>query len=393
MNKYAIFAAPVFLMLGACSADYGNESSQYGTSIQALDTAPVSFTFVKTADWGSGYNARIDLKNNGTSPIIGWQARFDMPANVQVNVSLPQNRWAVLFTPGIENLVTISGPDSSDAIAAGETRSIYLYGSYQGAFGYPLRCRFPNQDGTPIPCDGSADTTPPTFSASVGFLQTGVAADFFWGPASDDTGVTGYMLYWTEEHPAPPPLREIGEIPTTFAHVTRLLSGTTYGFRITARDAAGNESAMISAPSAPIAAPPLTASFNVVNQWAGGGFQAEFRITNPTPVPVYEWRADFDFTGTFASVWNARGGGGTGPHYIFIAPLDDLQLNAGETTVVGVTGTFGTPPTPPSNFTFSMGFGDARPIATAQPSPCASVQCPSPTHCVLQPNGFPTCTP
>lgn len=393
MNSQWRLVAPLLVALGACSADPGSDPS-LGTVGEALEVPSAQFTFVKTADWGSGYNARIDLTNNGSAPLVDWQAQFDMPFNVEVNVSLPQDRWAVLFTPGIDNLVTISGPDPSDAIAPGETRSIYLYGDYEGSFGYPLRCRFPSVNDA-VACDGSTDTTPPLFPAgtSATVLPSSVDAYFLWGPATDDVGVTGYMLYWTEEHPGAPPLREIGEIPTTFARVTRLLSGVTYGFRVTARDQAGNESTYLQVPSVPIGAPPLTATFDVVNQWPAGGFQGEFHITNTGTAPVFEWRFSFTFTGTFTSVWNARGGTGTGPTYGFVAPTYDLQLDPGETTVVGVTGTFGTPATMPSGFSFAMGFGDFRPLAIAQPSPCATTTCPSPTHCVLMSSGIPTCVP
>ena len=43
------------------------------------------FNFVKTADWGTGYNARVDITNIGSTPIVGWSADFDMSAR--------RNRW------------------------------------------------------------------------------------------------------------------------------------------------------------------------------------------------------------------------------------------------------------------------------------------------------------
>lgn len=392
-----IVFVPASLFAASCGVADGPASppaEQIAATSSAL-TSAVSLRFVKTADFGTGYNARIDVTNRGPDLIQGWEAQLDFPANETVNVSsLPQAAWSVTSTPGAENVLRIQQNDPSNVIAVGQTVSVYLFGTYEGSFGFPLRCRAPSGI-TPVACDGSADGTPPAAPTNAGILGAGAIADIFWFPSADDVAVTGYMVkYQTRGAPA----LEVGEVPVAgnntqaqFATVSRLVSETDYIFLVSARDAAGNESVVASTPIARTSAPTMTATFATTNTWPGGGFQGEFRITNTGAVAIDDWRAAFSFTGTFQSVWNATLSGAA-PSYTLSAPANDRRLDPGEVAVVGATGTFGPGGAPPSGFTFASGTAGVRPLVRPRPSPCESVNCPGGTHCVIQSNGFPTCT-
>src|SRR5512141_2941739 len=87
-------------------------TSDVGQVGQALTNSAVRFNFVKTADWGTGYNARVDITNLGPDVIRGWQAAFDLPIDVNVNISsLPSTAWSLFNTRGIENEVRINQSD------------------------------------------------------------------------------------------------------------------------------------------------------------------------------------------------------------------------------------------------------------------------------------------
>jgi hypothetical protein len=90
--------------------------------------------------------------------------------------------------------------------------------------------------GTPV-TDHSAPTAPGQPVATAHFPT---AADLSWPAATDDTGVTGYAVYRNGT-----PVSASGG---TSVRVAGLTAGTTYTFTVTARDAAGNESA----PSKPV---------------------------------------------------------------------------------------------------------------------------------------------
>src|SRR5262249_52740436 len=214
--------------------------------------------------------------------------------------------WSIINDRGIENIVRIFHTGSANTIAVGQTKSEFLYGSYEGAFGFPTHCGAP-LTGQSTPCNGSNDVAPPTDASNVRIFGTGSAlVDLFWSNAADNVGVTGYILsYATREAPA----LEIGEVPFTTpitrTRITRLVSDTDYIFTVRARDAAGNVSPIgASSPIAHTAIPLIGVTFNTTNTWQGGGFQGEFHVTNNESVPLDNWRFTFSFTGSFQSVWN-----------------------------------------------------------------------------------------
>jgi chitodextrinase len=359
------------------------------------------FNFVKTADWGTGYNARVDITNIGSTPIQGWSADFDMPKNVQANVSnLPQcagavqdNCWTVFSDIGPENIVRIFHTGSANTIAVNQTRSEFLYGSYEAAFAFPTHCGAPLV-GQSTPCNGSTDVTAPSPASNVRIFGTGSAlVDLFWSNATDNVGVTGYILsYATRGAPA----LEIGEVPFTTpitrARITRLVSDTDYIFFVTARDAAGNVSPLASSPQTHTANPGIGVTFNTTNTWQGGGFQGEFHVTNNESVPLDNWRFTFSFTGSFQSVWNGVVSGGPGT-FTISAPAFNLTLDPGETAIVGATGLFANPATPPSGFAAAVGSPAVRALAIPQ-DPCLGLSCPNGLHCsVIADTGIPTCVP
>lgn len=387
-------------VLAGCGVETGSADEPIAQRVSALH-GTATFNFVKTADWGTGYNARVDIRNSGAAAIQTWSAEFDMPRNVQVNVSgLPAcgpgvsgDCWQVFSDIGPENIVRIFRLDSSNIIGVGQTASIFLFGSYEAAFAPPTRCRAPHID-TPVGCNGTtADVTAPSAASNFGILGAGsTLVDLFWSPATDAVGVTGYILRYASQGA---PGLEIGEVPATLpvtrTRITRLVSNTNYTFFVEARDAAGNVGPLISSPIVMTATPGISATFVTTNTWSGGGFQGEFRITNNESVPLDHWRIRFAFTGSFQSVWDGvlQPEGGN-QMFNILAPAHNITLSPGETAVVGATGNFGNPATPPSNFTVSAGNPQVRALANPQ-APCLGLMCPSGTQCSILPNGFPTC--
>ena len=111
MNNWKTVMVSLVCMTAACGGQ-GLEDGDITLRVGALG-GTARFNFVKTADWGTGYNARVDITNIGSTPIQGWSADFDMPKNVQVNVSnLPpcagavqDNCWIVFSDIGPENIL------------------------------------------------------------------------------------------------------------------------------------------------------------------------------------------------------------------------------------------------------------------------------------------------
>lgn len=90
-------------------------------------------------------------------------------------------------------------------------------------------------DGFTIEGTATADTQAPTTPTNLtvtGVTTTTVALT--WTPSTDNVGVTAYDVFLGSSN--------LGEVAATSANITGLVEGTTYQFRVRAKDAAGNVS-------------------------------------------------------------------------------------------------------------------------------------------------------
>jgi beta-lactamase superfamily II metal-dependent hydrolase len=116
------------------------------------------------------------------------------------------------------------------------------------------------------------DTQPPTApGALVASAISPTEVDLSWTASTDNVGVTGYRVYRSTNGTS---FSLAGTSTTTGFADLGLTSGTTYWYRVTALDAAGNES-LASSTSARTPAPGLTVtSPNGGESWAGGSGKA-----------------------------------------------------------------------------------------------------------------------
>jgi beta-lactamase superfamily II metal-dependent hydrolase len=119
---------------------------------------------------------------------------------------------------------------------------------------------------------GMADIQPPT---APGSLAASVASyseiDLSWSAATDNTGVTGYNVYRSTNGTT---FSLAGSSTTTGFADLGLSGNTTYWYRVTATDAADNESVASNTVSATTSAPPATnitiTAPNGGESWSGG---------------------------------------------------------------------------------------------------------------------------
>lgn len=191
----------------------------------AAQAAPATAAFAKTSDWGTGYQATYTISNGTASPITAWRVEFDLPAGTS-----PGTYWDALLTSA-GNHHTFRNREYNGTIAPGASASFGFTVSGQGT---PAGCMLNGAS-----CAGGGpgtDTTPPSTPTglTVG-SATGGSLRVSWNASTDNVAVTGYDL------------SRDGGTPTTVTGtattVTGLSPGTTYRFKVRARDAAGNTSA------------------------------------------------------------------------------------------------------------------------------------------------------
>ncbi|MFI9236696.1 glycosyl hydrolase family 18 protein [Streptomyces sp. NPDC053079] len=175
-------------------------------------------TFVKTSDWGTGFQGQWTVKNTGTTALDGWTVEWDFPAATTVG-----SFWDALVT-GSGGHVTAKNREYNGALAPGASAT---FGFVASGNGEPSGCTL-NRG----PCDGSSggDSVPGAPGAPVSTGVSATSVSLKWTAATDDKGVKNYDV-----------LRG-GEKVATVAKLaytdTGLSPGTEYTYTIVARDTA-----------------------------------------------------------------------------------------------------------------------------------------------------------
>ncbi|MDO8189120.1 cellulose binding domain-containing protein [Conexibacter sp. JD483] len=284
-----------------------------GAAAPASAAGPLTATFEKTSDWGSGFVGAYVIRNGGTTPVSGWEVRLTLPAGARLT-----SAWSGVLS-GTGTTPVLSDESWTRTIAAGGSVRIGLQGVASGLFPGPLSCSVngqpcgPGDPTGPQQPEPPRDTTPPTVPAGLATAsaptQTSVALR--WNPSTDAVGVSGYRLFRDGQ--------QIAETTATSATAGGLQPDTAYRFSVRAFDAAGN----VSADSAPLsvrtAAPPpqpsggVTAALTLRDDW-GSGFTADMTIRNRTSAPLSGWQLELQLPAgvSVSGVWSAKAplGGG-----------------------------------------------------------------------------------
>ncbi|QGN47077.1 cellulose-binding protein [Micromonospora sp. WMMC415] len=112
-------------------------------------------TFVKTSDWGSGWEGKYTITNSGTTTINGWSLTFDLPAGTSVGTY-----WDALLTSSGQRY-TFTNRSWNGTVAPGASVSFGFLGSGPGS---PTNCRLNGAacGGGTTPTTPPPTTPPPT---------------------------------------------------------------------------------------------------------------------------------------------------------------------------------------------------------------------------------------
>ncbi|MBQ1032911.1 cellulose binding domain-containing protein [Micromonospora sp. C97] len=122
--------------------------------------AGVTASFVKTADWGSGWEGKYTITNGGGSTINGWSLTFDLPSGTTLG-----SYWDALLTSAGQRH-TFTNRSWNGVIAPGASVS---FGFLAGGSGSPSGCQLNGAacgggtpPTTPPPTPPPPTTPPPT---------------------------------------------------------------------------------------------------------------------------------------------------------------------------------------------------------------------------------------
>ncbi|MEV0402719.1 glycosyl hydrolase family 18 protein [Actinoallomurus sp. NPDC050550] len=189
-------------------------------------TAPTA-TFTKDSGWGTGYQGKYTITNGGSTTLNGWKVEFDVPAGGSVG-----SYWDALMTQSGTHY-TFTNRDYNGTLAPGASASFGWVGAPESAT--PLNCKLNGQSCTGGG-GGGGDTSPPTTPTGLRVSgTTSSSLSLAWTASTDDVGVTDYRVYEGST--------VVATSTTTSATIGGLAASSSHTYTVTARDAAGNESA------------------------------------------------------------------------------------------------------------------------------------------------------
>ncbi|MFJ8900846.1 glycosyl hydrolase family 18 protein [Streptomyces sp. NPDC102351] len=191
-----------------------------GLASNAQAATSATATYVKTQDWGSGFEGKWTVKNTGTTSLSSWTVEWDFPSGTSVT-----SAWDADVTSSGTHW-TAKNKSWNGTLAPGASISFGFNGSGSGS---PANCKLNGgscDGGTTNPGDNppSAPGTPTASSV------TDTSVRLSWSAATDDKGVKNYDV-----------LRDGSRVATvtgTSYTDSGLAKGTDYSYTVQARDTA-----------------------------------------------------------------------------------------------------------------------------------------------------------
>lgn len=183
--------------------------------------APVTATFTKVSDWGSGFEGKFTVTNGTASAINGWNVQFDLPAGYSISSS-----WDAQMSRSGQHY-TFTNPSWQPTLGAGASTTFGFNGSPGNFSGAPANCTVNG-----AACGGGNPPNPGAPGVPGTPTVTGTTASSIslsWSASSGT--VTGYRVYEGTTVRA--------TVTGTSATVTSLGSCTTHTYSVAAYNANG----------------------------------------------------------------------------------------------------------------------------------------------------------
>ncbi|MEQ8142655.1 glycoside hydrolase family 18 chitinase [Streptomyces sp. OP7] len=191
-----------------------------GLASNAQAATSATATYVKTQDWGSGFEGKWTVKNTGTTSLSSWTVEWDFPSGTSVT-----SAWDADVTSSGTHW-TAKNKSWNGTLAPGASISFGFNGSGSGS---PANCKL--NGGS---CDGGTtnpgDNPPSAPGTPTASNVTDTSVRLSWSAATDDKGVKNYDV-----------LRDGSRVATvtgTSYTDSGLAKGTDYSYAVQARDTA-----------------------------------------------------------------------------------------------------------------------------------------------------------
>jgi len=213
--------------------------------------------------------SKVSIQNNGQTLCVdvlnGPPRRFEQTDRVTAdpNVSRPRQWHGKFYSTELltaaEFIVLLNVGCTTTTASATNSNGLWTIQISDNTVQISDVAIMVNNSSAPPAGDTSAPSVPTGLTASV---ASSSRINLTWNASTDNVGVTGYRVYLNGT-----PLATTAG--TSFSH-TGLTAGTTYSYRVSAYDAASNQSAMTAAVSATTTSSTSTATPSFWGDWESG---------------------------------------------------------------------------------------------------------------------------
>lgn len=320
--------------------------------------AGVLASYAVTSDWGSGFQAGIELTNQQSANVPDWRLEFDYAANISSiwNASIVSHTGShyVIEGAGWNNTLTAGGSTSFGFIGgAGSTAAPVNYVLNGAPLGAPL------PPPPPLPTlaindvtitEGNAGNTAANFTVTLSAAATGtITVPYSTSPSSATAGndylaSSGTLTFAPGERTKTIAIAVVGDGQYEADETFQVQLGTPTGAMLGQARGAGTIRNDDAAP-----APTGDVQFQKTSDW-GSGFQGEITVRNSGTAALQNWVLEFDYGGQITSIWNAQVVSKTGNHYVVKGVQWNSSLAAGGSAIFGFVASPGGTNPGPNNF-------------------------------------------
>lgn len=311
-------------------------------SLEARDVpAGIHAAYTITQDWTSGFQAQVQLSNDGSSAVAFNSLSFSLPATISSLwdaklVSHTGSQYSVT-NPGWNTTIPAGGSITFGFVANGPSAasSFVLNGVALDGTSPPVTPQLPTISIADVSVnEGNAGTTAASFVVTLSTTSTSpvtvkyATTDGTAKAGSDYTSANGTFTFAPGEKSKTINVNVTGDT-TVEPDETFTLSLTSAGnatiSKATATGTIKNDDKTPSSGST---------SFAVVSDW-GSGLTGQITAKNTSSTAISNWTLSFDLPGTITSIWNGTVLSHTGTRYT-VGPADwNGTIAAGSSIAVG----------------------------------------------------------
>ncbi|HTU23746.1 MAG TPA: cellulose binding domain-containing protein, partial [Pirellulales bacterium] len=284
----------------------------------------VSVAYSVTNDWGSGYQAQIQINNQQSPSVQNWQLSFNMASNLT-------SIWDASIVSHVGTQYVIDGDSWDNSIAAGSSLAFGFVASGGSATSTPTHYTLNGVSlgGQPITLPSlsiadNSETEPASGQNTLGFTvnlsaaptsAVTVAYSTANGTAqagSDYQATSGTLTF------APGQTSETISVPV----IGGVVGTSSKTFSVSLNGATGATIARSSATGTivdDISPPPVASTsgfqYQVTSNW-GTGLSGQITATNTSQQTISNWGLAFSYAANITTIWDATTVSHTGNEYV-----------------------------------------------------------------------------